>query len=67
MKKAILFGALAIFALSACKKDYTCTCTVSGQTVNFEIQNAKKKDAESSCNEVETTYQMSDPNASCSL
>ena len=54
MKKIliILTTVFAIGTLSSCTKDYTCTCTDTGnnETV-FTIKDAKKDDAEASCKE----------------
>ena len=42
MKKVLLVAAVAVFALSSCTKDYTCTCTVevlgvsSSSSVDYE-------------------------------
>ena len=48
MKK--IFAAVAIVALFAsCKKDYTCDCTILGQTTSTPINDAKKADAEDAC------------------
>lgn len=48
MKKAIFIGALGVFALASCKKDYTCECTssvggVSTGTSSITINDTKKK------------------------
>lgn len=56
MKKFAFVAALAMaFGLTACKKDYTCTCTVddgmgSVATSSFVIENSSKSDAETACN-----------------
>lgn len=48
MKK--VFASLAIIALfAACKKDYTCECTVLGSTESTVIQDVKKSEAKDSC------------------
>lgn len=52
---AIVGGA---FALTSCKKDYTCSCTASGVTVDYTIQDAKKKDAQDACDASSTTYSI---------
>ncbi len=47
----ILLAAIAFFAIS-CKKDYTCTCTLTsaGSTVsNSTVINGTKKDAKETC------------------
>lgn len=69
MKKSILIGGLAMFAvvaLASCKKDYTCNCTVNGNPVTLQIKDAKKKDAQESCDESEKTYSQAGT-ASCTL
>ncbi len=68
--KKLFIGIFAIgFAVSftSCKKDYTCECTYDGQTVNYEIENAKSNDANEVCDASEALYKMSDPAASCTL
>jgi hypothetical protein len=69
MKKYLLILAAVgmIAGLSSCKKDYTCTCTVSGTTLPVLIENASKSDADDVCDAAQTTYQVSDPSATCSL
>ena len=48
MKK--VFASLAIIALfAACKKDYTCECTVLGTTESSVIKDVKKSEAKDSC------------------
>jgi len=54
----IIFSVVALFSLTSCTKEYTCTCTtdiggtVTTTTTTFE---AKKKDAEASCDGLTTT------------
>ncbi len=70
MKKIIVFGAFAVLgvvALSSCKKDYTCTCTINGSSASTTYKDVKKKDAEASCESLETTSKILDPGASCSI
>ena len=54
MKKVLLVAAVACFTLVSCKKDYTCTCTVTSngttQTYTYPLKDVKKKDAKSACN-----------------
>lgn len=48
MKK--LFALLAVVALfTACKKDYTCECTILGSTESAVIEDVKKSEAKDSC------------------
>lgn len=53
MKKVLLFAVvLGAVTLTSCKKDYTCTCTTSGNGVNSSASttiNATKSDAEDAC------------------
>lgn len=56
MKKVALFAAVVFaFGLTACKKDYTCECTVTDSsgtiatTTTSTTINATKSDAESAC------------------
>jgi hypothetical protein len=68
MKKVLVVGALAIFALASCKKDYTCACKFSDSaTLNIPIAKAKKKDAESTCASAETAYKINDAGVKCSI
>jgi len=56
--KSLLIVAVAVFALSACKKDYTCECTVDymGITTSASqtIHDSKKK-AKDACKALSTT------------
>ena len=68
MKKlTVLVAVVFMFGAVACKKDYTCSCTVSGAALTAEFKDAKKKDAEDACSALETTYKIADPAATCSL
>jgi hypothetical protein len=49
MKKVYMMLAVCAIALASCKKDYTCSCTVLGQTTDTTIPDAKKADAEEAC------------------
>ena len=54
--------------MTSCKKDYTCTCKVSGVAVPaVEIKDAKKKDAQNSCDALQTQVRLVDASGSCSL
>lgn len=64
MKKIVTIVAVALFGavvLPSCKKDYTCTCTINGQSTSTEIKNAKKADAKLACEYLNIA------GASCSL
>ena len=68
MKKIALLIALGgVFAMTSCKKDWTCACTVSGASIDATILNAKKSDATDACDAFQTTYQIVDTGASCTL
>jgi hypothetical protein len=69
MKKALFLGALFCCSLfmTSCTKDYTCTCTILGDTSITEFNNAKKSDAETACEAAELSAKIIDPGASCSL
>ncbi len=61
MKKTLLTLAAGAFLLSfaSCKKDYTCTCTISSGGQNFgtstiSIENSSKGDAKDKCPESTT-------------
>jgi len=59
MKKVILFGAAAVFALSlaACKKDYTCVCKDSdGEELGRVTYKTTKSKAKDACNTSASTY-----------
>ena len=69
--KKLLFLAVAIASvtsLSSCKKDYTCTCTVSGISLGAsDLGTQTKSDADATCTSMQTTYQVADPAATCVL
>lgn len=57
MKKLVFaVAALGLISLTSCKKDYTCTCTVSGQTIKAAYVKVKKSDAQKSCDAAGVTY-----------
>ena len=52
MKKvSLVLGVLFLMtlALSSCKKEYTCTCTMSGVSTDFTIAKTTKSDAKTKC------------------
>ena len=68
MKKIIgvaAFAVLGMVALSSCKKDYTCECTLGTTTASTVYKDIKKKDAESACTSLSTTWALA--GGSCSL
>ena len=54
MKKLLLIGMIfGALALTSCKKDYTCVCTIDGEDWPAEIyKNTKKKDAKDKCDKI---------------
>lgn len=57
MKKvfAIAVLTLAVFSFSSCRKDYTCTCKISGQVEEtIPILKSKKSQAETFCKNIES-------------
>lgn len=58
MKKVLLLAVAGVFVLgmSSCKKDYTCTCDVSGQKYTYELKDVKKKDAKNACDQVGSSW-----------
>ncbi len=74
MKKRVIITAMALFILvtfSACKKNYTCSCTytISGQTMttDHEIKRARKLEATAECLDIEMTYWATTTSAYCTL
>lgn len=66
MKKVIMIAVVGgAFALTSCKKDYSCECTSGGQTYTLTIQDAKKKDADAACDTWGTLYTLA--GGSCEL
>ena len=59
--KKIFFGALALLALSSCKKDYTCECVLDGSATTSEtylFKNVTEKDAVSKCDNYDEVYDV---------
>lgn len=69
MKKVLAIIAIVAFAasFSACKKDYTCTCTVGGLSIPITYTKVKKSYAEDNCSSLESAYKIADPTVSCSI
>ncbi|MFM1931885.1 MAG: hypothetical protein RL226_1188 [Bacteroidota bacterium] len=61
----IAVAGLFVAGLASCKKDYTCTCTVSGVTSTTTIPDAKKADAQDACDALSTAASIG--GGSCSL
>ncbi len=56
MKKVMMIAIVGgAFALTSCKKDYTCSCTIAGQTTSTEWKDIKKSDAEDDCDALDIT------------
>ncbi len=62
MKKIILFAAIALVGstFTSCKKDYTCTCTVSATGMattkyTYPLTNTTKSDATSACSALQSS------------
>jgi hypothetical protein len=56
MKSSYIFFGLCLFlfSFSACQKDYTCGCTFTDKTKNFDVKIEKiahKNDAQTICND----------------
>ena len=54
MKKIVTIAAVALFGaivLPSCKKDYTCTCSIGGQTASYTYNKVKKSEAKTSCDQ----------------
>ncbi len=50
MKKLFIVAAVAVFGLTACKKEYTCVCEIAGTKVEAKSgTKLSKKDAETWC------------------
>lgn len=59
---------MCLLATTSCKKDYTCNCSNGGTySSGTAIKDAKKKDAEDACSQIETTAKMAYPSVSCSI
>ncbi len=62
MKKVLavsIFAILGVAALSSCKKDYTCECTVTSGSTSVSSTStlkATKKDAKAACEKGSNTY-----------
>jgi hypothetical protein len=67
MKKIAPIAALALLAVAftSCKKDYSCDCTIGGQTTKNPINDAKKKDAKDACDALNVFAQLG--GGSCEL
>jgi hypothetical protein len=59
-KQVLLIAAVAAFALTSCKKEYTCECTITdstgSETSSIKLDKMKKKDAEKKCDEGDSSF-----------
>jgi len=68
MKKFVLILVTVIPALISCRKDRTCTCTNNGNNLGeFKYTNVKRSEASDHCAAQQTSYNVTYPNATCSL
>lgn len=69
MKKVASIAMIALFAVSftACKKDYTCSCTGSSLAadIDYTYEKVKKDEAETACNTSNTAWALG--GGSCTL
>jgi hypothetical protein len=68
MKKVMIFGAIALFGLSSCKKDWTCNCTIKSGSVatkiSYPLTNQTKSSASTNCDAFDTNF---GENGTCEL
>ena len=73
MKKLSILLGVFLFAFSACKKDYTCSCSaytvlgITTEAVDYELGKQSKADAEEACQALEDVNVILDPAATCEL
>lgn len=74
MKKLFPLMVVAVVAtmFTSCKKDYTCTCTItvsggSPVTQPYPLGKQTKGDAKDACDKMTTTYTTAASTASCKL
>ncbi len=67
MKKTIIFGALLVFAFSACKKDRTCTCTTGNSRQVITYTKVSKSQAKANCISTSRTYGTVTSETTCNL
>ncbi len=77
MKKVLPLMVMAVAAslFTSCKKDYTCTCTMTntimGSTTTnsqaYPIKDASKGDAKKACDDMTTAFTLGTTTASCKL
>ena len=55
MKKLLILAVIAgAFSLTSCKKDYTCSCTITGSStpIDYKWTKITKKDAKAACDKL---------------
>jgi hypothetical protein len=70
MKAKLILSALAVslLALSSCKKDYNCNCSIGGFSGDGEkYYDVTKGDAESKCEEYEADAQAINSSFTCKV
>ncbi|MBA2407352.1 MAG: hypothetical protein H0V65_05105 [Chitinophagales bacterium] len=69
MKKLFFIASVTLaVGFTSCKKDYTCTCTENGTNVGVVgIPNSSKSDAQTLCDNEQTTLNGLGASASCTL
>lgn len=73
MKKLFFLAAVIITCVSACKKEYTCTCRITNDTGNqitteeATFKKSNKSDAESACKNNEIISPKPMEQAKCEL
>ncbi len=74
MKKMPPIAAVAALAMmfASCKKDYTCTCTITtpgatAETIALPVLKTTKSKAKDVCNAAQTTYTTAGSTASCKI
>jgi hypothetical protein len=73
MKKLFPLMVVALVAtmFTSCKKDYTCTCTITtlgtSTTQTFNYPKMTKGDAKDACNSQQTTWTTGASTAKCNL
>ncbi|MBX3163940.1 MAG: hypothetical protein KF900_05625 [Bacteroidetes bacterium] len=70
MKKIVMIAAVVALSMASCKKDYTCECSggsIPAGLAKIEYKKVKKKDAQSSCDALSSTYAIYGTGISCEL
>jgi len=62
----VILAAFGAMTFASCKKDYTCTCTLDGETIGtYKFTKVKKKDAKTACENWDNSVKL--VGGSCSL